>query len=43
MPPLAPLAVREISTRYLSHDERIEIGDLRRSGLSMRAIADKNG
>jgi transposase, IS30 family len=43
VPPLDPLAVRQISTRYLSQDERIEIGDLRRAGLSMRAIADKLG
>lgn len=39
--PLDRLAVRQISTRYLSEDERIEIADLRRSGLSLRAIAQK--
>ena len=39
VPPLDRLAVREISTRYLSQDERIEIADLRQSGLSLRAIA----
>ena len=39
--PLDPLEVRPISTRYLSQDERIEIADLRREGLSMRAIADR--
>lgn len=43
VPPLDPLAVRQISTRYLSQDERIAIADLRRSGLSMRAIADRLG
>jgi IS30 family transposase len=29
--------------RYLSQDERIEIADLRQSGLSMRAIATRLG
>jgi IS30 family transposase len=43
VPPLDPLAVRQVSPRYLSQDERIEIADLRRAGLSMRAIADKLG
>lgn len=28
VPPLDPLAVRQISTRYLSQDERFEIADL---------------
>ena len=37
--PLDRLAVRQISSRYLSQDERIEIADLRQSGLSVRAIA----
>jgi IS30 family transposase len=37
--PLDRLAVRQISTRYLTQDERIEIADLHRSGLSLRAIA----
>jgi transposase, IS30 family len=37
--PLDRLAVRQISTRYLTQDERIEIADLRRAGLSLRAIA----
>jgi len=41
--PLDRLAVRQISSRYLSEEERIEIADLRRAGLSMRAIADKLG
>jgi IS30 family transposase len=40
--PLDRLAVRQISSRYLSQDERIEIADLRQSGLSVRAagVAD---
>lgn len=38
VPPLDRLEVREISARYLSQDEHIEIADLRRSGLSVRAI-----
>jgi IS30 family transposase len=37
--PLDRLTVREVSARYLSQDERIEIADLRQSGLSVRAIA----
>ena len=41
--PLDRLAVREISSRYLSQDERIEIADLRQSGLSLRAIAARLG
>ncbi|WP_374159913.1 IS30 family transposase [Mycobacterium sp. G7A2] len=43
VPPLDRLAVREISPRYLSQDERIEIADLRRSGLSVRSIASRLG
>jgi len=42
-PPLDRLAVREISARYLSQDERIEIADLRRAGLSIRLIARQLG
>ena len=41
--PLDRLAVRQISTRYLTQDDRIEIADLRRSGLSVRAIARRLG
>lgn len=41
--PLDRLAVRQISSRYLSQDERIEIADLRKSGLSLRAIAVRLG
>lgn len=33
------LAVREISTRYLSQDERFQIADLHRAGVSIRGIA----
>ena len=43
VPALDRLAVRQISERYLSQDERIEIADLRRAGLSTRQIADKLG
>lgn len=43
VPRLDPFAVSQISPRYLSQDERIEIANLRRSGLSMRAIADRLG
>ncbi|WP_234802307.1 helix-turn-helix domain-containing protein, partial [Mycolicibacterium fortuitum] len=43
VPPLDRLAVRQIGPRYLSEEERIEIADLGRSGLSMRAIADRLG
>jgi IS30 family transposase len=35
--------VREISGRFLSQDERIEIADLRQAGLSMRQIAARLG
>jgi len=41
--PLDRLAVREVSARYLSQDERIEIADLHLSGLSVRAIGEKLG
>ncbi|WP_216638950.1 IS30 family transposase [Mycobacterium asiaticum] len=43
VPPLDRLAVRQISSRFLSQEERIEIADLRHGGLSMRAIADRLG
>jgi IS30 family transposase len=43
VPALERLAVREISARYLSQDERIEIADLRHAGLSIRQIADRLG
>ena len=41
VPALERLAVRQISARYLSQDERIEIADLRHAGLSIRQIADQ--
>jgi len=43
VPALERLAVREISARFLSQDERIEIADLRHAGLSIRQIADRLG
>ena len=36
---LERLAVRQISPRFLSQEERIEIADLRHAGLSIRQIA----
>jgi IS30 family transposase len=39
VPPLECLAVREISARFLSQEERIAIADLRYAGLSIRQIA----
>ena len=39
VPPLDRLMVRQISARFLSQDERIEIADLRRAGVSIRQIA----
>jgi IS30 family transposase len=43
VPPLDRLEVRQISPRYLSQDERVEIADLHQSGLSLRAIATRLG
>lgn len=43
VPALDRLAVREISARFLSQDERIEIADLRRAGVSGREIARRLG
>jgi len=43
VPALERLAVREISARYLSQDERIQIADLRLAGLTVRQIADRLG
>jgi transposase, IS30 family len=40
---LERLAVREISSRFLSQDERIEIADLRHAGHSVRQIACRLG
>jgi transposase, IS30 family len=39
VPALDRLAVREISARFLSQDERIGIAGLRHAGLSVRQIA----
>ena len=41
--PLDHLAVREVSARYLSQDERFLIADLQREGASIRAIAAELG
>jgi IS30 family transposase len=43
VPALDRLAVRQISARYLSQDERIEIADLRHGGRSIRQIAEQLG
>jgi transposase, IS30 family len=43
VPALDRLAVRQISGRYLSQDERIEIADLRHAGLGVRQIAAQLG
>lgn len=43
VPPLERLAVREISARFLSQNERFEIADQRRAGMSMRQIAVRLG
>jgi IS30 family transposase len=43
VPPLDRLAVREVSGRFVSQDERIEIADLRRAGLSIRQVAARLG
>ena len=42
-PPLDQLEARLISDRFLSQDERILIGDMRREGLSVRSIAASLG
>jgi IS30 family transposase len=43
VPALERLAVREVSGRFLSQDERIEVADLRHAGLSIRQVADRLG
>jgi IS30 family transposase len=43
VPALERLAVRRISARFLSQDERIEIADLHQAGLSIRQIARQLG
>jgi len=42
-PPATHAAKAEISPRYLSEDERVTIGDLRRRGNTVRAIATELG
>jgi IS30 family transposase len=43
VPALERLTVRQISSRFLSQEERIEIADLRHAGLSIRQIAQRLG
>ena len=43
VPALDRLAVRQVSARFLSQDERIEVADLRQAGLSIRKIAGRLG
>jgi transposase, IS30 family len=43
VPALDRLSVREINARFLPQDERIEIADLHRAGVSMREIARRLG
>jgi len=43
VPALDRLEVREISVRFLSQDERIEIADLHRAGVGVREIARRLG
>lgn len=43
VPALDRLEVREISARFLSQDERIEIADLHCTGVSVREIARRLG
>jgi IS30 family transposase len=43
VPPLERFTVRQISSRFLSQDERIEIADLRQRGMSVRQIAVRLG
>jgi IS30 family transposase len=43
VPALDPRVLRQISARFLSQDERVEIADLRQAGLSIRRIAEQLG
>lgn len=43
VPPLEPLAVRQISPRFLSEEERVRIADLASSGLGPTAIGREVG
>jgi transposase, IS30 family len=40
---LDPRALRQVSARFLSQDERVQIADLRQAGLSIRQIAGQLG
>jgi transposase, IS30 family len=42
-PPVINVRKREISSRYLSEDERVRIADLRRAGHGVREIAQEMG
>jgi IS30 family transposase len=43
VPALDPRAMRQISARFLSQDERVEVADLRQAGVSIRQIAARLG
>ena len=43
VPALDPRAMRQISDRFLSQDERVTIADLHQAGLSIRQIAARLG
>ena len=43
VPPLDRLVVRQVSDRFLSQDERIQIADLHQGGVSVRQIAQRLG
>ena len=43
VPPLDPLTTKEISPRFLSEAERVEIADRRHAGETLQAIADAIG
>ena len=43
VPPLERLAVRQISARFLSQDERVELADLQVQGMGVRQIARRLG
>ncbi len=43
VPPLEPLALRQISPRFLSEKERIQIGDMASTGMGSTAIGEALG
>ncbi len=43
VPALERLSVRQVSSRFLCQDNRVEIADLRQEGLSIRQIAKRLG